>query len=182
MLEINIPSQELYDEEKECFSTQLGGTLVLEHSLLSLEKWEMKWKKPFLFSIERKQISQEELLDYIKCMTINKVNPKIYTMLTYENIQDIINYMNDSMTATTIGKRAKRSNRRVPIYTNEVIYAYMIEAGIPFECAKWHINRLLMLLQVCSELGNTSKKTKKELLQEYSSLNAARRAKLGTNG
>lgn len=183
MLEITVPKREFYDSENECFITLDEKKLVIEHSLLSIEKWEMKWQVPFLDLLNKRKLTGEQLNDYIKCMTINKVDPAVYKQLSYNNIVEITNYMNNNMSATTVSKPKRgRSNQKVPVYTNEVIYAYMIQAGIPFECAKWHINRLLKLLEVCSSLGTTSKRTQKETMELYSALNAQRRAKTGSSG
>ena len=183
MHEITVPKREFYDSENECFVVLDEKKLVIEHSLLSIEKWEMKWQLPFLDLLNKKKLTAEQLMDYIKCMTINKVDSTVYKQLTYSNIVEIDNYMNNQMSATTVSKPKRgRSSQKVPTYTNEVIYAYMIQAGIPFECAKWHINRLLKLLEVCSSLGATNKRTKKETMEMYSALNAARRAKSGSSG
>lgn len=183
MREITVPKREFYDSEQECFVVFDEKKLVIEHSLLSIEKWEMKWKVPFLELSNKKKLTNEQLIDYIKCMTINKVDPIVYVQLSYSNINEILNYMNDTMSATTVSSPVRgRSAKKVPTYTNEVIYAYMIKAGIPFECAKWHINRLLKLLEVCSALGTTNKMTQKEVMEQYSALNAARKAKTGSSG
>lgn len=183
MLEVTIPRREFYDNENECFITYEERKLIIEHSLLSIEKWEMKWQVPFLELAENKKLTNEQLIDYIRCMTINKVDSSIYKQLSYSNVKDIVDYMNNKMSATTVSSpRRGRSKRKIPTYTSEVIYAYMIQAGIPFECAKWHINRLLMLLEVCSALGTTSKQTQKETMEMYSALNAQRRARTGSSG
>lgn len=183
MLEVTVPKREFYDNVSESFITYDERKLVIEHSLLSIEKWEMKWQQPFLDLVEKKKLTTEQLIDYVKCMTINKVDPSIYAQLSYNNIKEILDYMNNRMSATTVSSPKRgRSNRKIPVYTSEVIYAYMIQAGIPFECAKWHINRLLMLLEVCSSLGTTNKRTQKETMEMYSALNSARRSKSGSSG
>lgn len=178
MLEIETPDVEIYDEIKNEFSTVKGQKLLLEHSLISVSKWESKWKKPFL---KEEKKTMEELLDYIRCMTINKnIDPLVYKTLTVENLKDIQDYIDDPMTATTVSDRGTGSTR--DIITSEVIYYWMIEAGIPFECEKWHINRLITLVRVFSAYKNPKKMGKNEVLSRNRELNEARKAKLKTKG
>ncbi|MGB4293547.1 MAG: hypothetical protein WBJ37_11785, partial [Bacteroidales bacterium] len=147
MLQITIPAVELWDERKQEFVTTKEQTLQLEHSLVSISKWESKWCKPFLSKQEK---TSEETLDYIKCMTITQnVDPEVYNYLTNKNIEEINNYINAPMTATYFSdeKTSKTSREQV---TAELIYYWMIALNIPFECQKWHLNRLLTLIKVCS--------------------------------
>ena len=146
MLSITIPSTQLWDESKEEFRYTKEQTLQLEHSLVSLSKWESKWQKAFLGNQPK---TTEETIDYIRCMTLTKnVDPEVYNYLTNKNIEDIGEYINSPMTATwfTEDKTAK-PNREVT--TSELIYYWMISYNIPFECQKWHLNRLLTLIRVC---------------------------------
>lgn len=179
MLVINVPPKEMYNESTGEFIESKGQTLVLEHSLVSLSKWESKWCKPFMSNDER---TDEELLDYIRCMTITQnVNPSIYYSLTYENIQAVNAYIKAPMTATTFRDSAKGRSRE--IITSEIIYYWMISLGIPFECQKWHLNRLLTLINVCSIKNTPPKKMgKSEAMAQQRQLNAARRAKLHSKG
>ena len=181
MLELYIPACEGYDERKQEFVIiSKEQTLQLEHSLVSLSKWESKWHKSF-FTKEEK--TYEETIDYIKCMTLTKnVPPEVYTLLTPRNIQEINEYIGDSMTATTFSedKNAKPNRERV---TSELIYYWMISLGIPFECQKWHINRLLTLIKVCSIKNQPPKKSsKKQIMSRNAALNAARRKQLNSRG
>lgn len=180
MLEITIPKGEEWDEVNEQFVYTDEVHLVLEHSLLSISKWESKWEKPFF---SRKDKTLEEALDYIRCMTITKnVNPETYFLLSEENLNDINNYIQKKMTATTFSNLGHRPSRE--IVTSEIIYYQMVTLGIPFECEKWHINRLLTLIKVCSIKNNPKKKRigKHELASRNRALNAARKAKLHTHG
>lgn len=178
MLEIETPEIEFYDEEKNEFSSVKSQKLFLEHSLISISKWESKWKKPFL-SQDKKTV--EELIDYIKCMTINKnVDPDVYSCLTTEIMTKVQEYIDDPMTATTI-KDLDKSNSR-EIITSEVVYYWMVKLAIPFECQKWHINRLITLVRVYNAKENPKKMSKSEILAQNRELNAARRAKLNTKG
>ena len=145
MLQITIPAMEQFDDEKEEFISTKEQTLLLEHSLVSLSKWESKWCKPF-FTKEEK--SYEETIDYIRCMTITQnVKPEVYYGVTSENIDDVLKYINAPMTATTFTNRKKTSSNREQI-TSELIYYWMIAFNIPFECQKWHLNRLITLIEV----------------------------------
>lgn len=179
MLDIVIPASERFDERTCEFIYTKEYRLCLEHSLISLSKWESKYEKPFLSSKK----SSEEILDYIRFMTLTQnVKPEVYFYLTKENIEAITNYINAPMTATTVPK----SNKRNPVHetiTAELIYYWMIALNIPFECQKWHLNRLLKLVEVCSYKSEQPKKrSRSEILQSNRELNAARRAKYKTKG
>lgn len=180
MLTITIPARELYDEKQDLFITIKGQTLQLEHSLVSLSKWESKWHKPY---ISDKEKTYEETLDYIKCMTITQnVDPNVYKFLTEENIYQIKAYIDDPMTATTCSdpKTNKRDNRPI---TSELIYYWMIALQIPVEFQKWHLNRLLMLIKVCNAENTPPKKgNRRETINRYAALNEARRKKLNSKG
>lgn len=180
MLTITIPETELFNEETEEFIYSKEQTLHLEHSLLSISKWESKWNKAFLGKQEK---TPEEMLDYIRCMTLNQgVSSDTYYGLTQKNIEDIKNYIDSPMTATTISKTDQRPSRE--IVTSELIYYWMITYNIPFECQKWHINRLLTLIQVCN-VKNTppgQKMSKSAIMRRNSELNAARRKQLNSKG
>lgn len=180
MLQIVIPAIEQWDEQKQEFIQTKGQTLQLEHSLVSLSKWESKWNKAFL-SKEAK--TYEETLDYIKCMTVTpNVNPDIYNGLTREHIAKINKYIEAPMTATTFVEN-KGSKSNCEIITAELIYYWMIALNIPFECQKWHLNRLLTLIRVCNIKNTPPKKMgKKATANQYAQLNAARRQRLGSKG
>lgn len=180
MLNITIPKQELYDEENNEFINLPEKTICLEHSLVSVSKWESKWKKPFL-SKEPKTV--EETIDYIKCMTITQnVDDKVYNYLSKENIKDINKYIDDSMTATTFYDMRKNTVRQENI-TSELIYFWMISLNIPMECQKWHLNRLLTLIKICNIKNDSGKKmSRSEINSRNAALNAARRKKLNTRG
>ena len=180
MLHINVPGREFFNEKSQEFITIPGASLALEHSLVSISKWESKWHKPFLDTTEK---TQEEVLDYIKCMTLTQnVNPDIYSILTTDNMSDINNYINDSMTATTFSE-SKTTSHKKEVVTSELVYYWMIALQIPFECQKWHINRLLTLIRVCNIKNQPPKKmSKNDILSRNKSLNAARKAKLHSRG
>ena len=181
MLKLVVPATELYDEANSCFTQTKETTISLEHSLVSLSKWESKWHKPFL---NQKDRSLEESIDYIRCMTITQnVSPNIYLAFTPELIQKVSEYIDDPMTATWFSDRNSRSRPSREVITSELIYYWMITCGIPFECEKWHINRLLTLIRVCNEKNAPSKKmSKRDMMTQQRALNAARRRSLGTRG
>ena len=179
MLKITVPGLELYDEEKNEFINYKDQTLQLEHSLVSISKWEAKWHKPFL-SDEDKTL--EEIIDYIKCMTITQnVKSDVYDRLTSDNIQTINDYIQDSMTATTFSDDKKTGKKE--IVTSEIIYYWMVTYNIPMECQKWHLNRLLTLVKVCTIKNSPPKKmSNSEIISRNKALNAARRKKMNTKG
>lgn len=181
MLQITIKGTELFDERTNKFIIVKGATLQLEHSLVSLSKWESKWKTYYL---NNKDITQEMSIDYVRCMTTTQnVDPRVYEYLTPENMEEIRKYIDDPMTATTF----KNTNSRPPnrsIVTAEIIYYWMVALQIPFDpCQKWHLNRLLTLIRVCDEKNSPKKKmSKRDAMAQQRSLNAARRAKHHTHG
>lgn len=179
MLQITIPEKELWDEKEEKFIYIKKTTLSLEHSLLSISKWESKWNKSFLSSKDK---TVEETLDYIKCMTLNQNIPDVvYICLTEENFKEIQEYINAPMTATTFSNLNGTQNREK--ITSELIYFWMINFNIPFECQKWHLNRLLTLIKVCDIKNRKPEKmTKSQILQRNAELNAARRKQLNSKG
>lgn len=180
MLQITIPSQELWDERKQEFVETKEQTLQLEHSLVSLRKWESKWCKRFLSKEEK---TAEETIDYIRCMTLTQnVNPEVYSFLTKENIEQINAYIEAPMTATYFSEDRNGKPSREHI-TAEVIYYWMIALNIPFECQKWHLNSLLTLIRVCNVKSQPPKKmSKRDIMSRNAALNAARRKQFGTTG
>lgn len=180
MLQIKIDDIDCFDEATQTFVQIKGSTLQLEHSLVSISKWESKWKKPFL---SREGHSREETLDYIRFMTITQnVNPELYKYISDDNILKVNAYIEDPMTATTFAKvEGKGSIGK--IITSEEIYYYMTAYQIPWNAEKWHFNRLMTLIKICNEKNKPSKKMRKgEIARQRRSLNAARRAKTGSRG
>lgn len=180
MLEITITPREYYNEQTGEFFYTKEQTLQLEHSLISLSKWEAKWNKAFL---SKKDKTKEETLDYFRCMAINKnVDPNVFRCLTPEQVDQIDEYINAPMTATYIPEEKNgRPNRET--VTSELIYYWMISLNIPFECQKWHLNRLIALIKVC-QIKSTppKKKSANEIMRRNAALNAARRKKLKSRG
>lgn len=180
MLEIVVPKQEVYIEDTNEFAyLEKDQILQLEHSLLSLSKWESRWHKAYLSKQEK---SNEETVDYIRCMTITpKVNPETYKFLTAENIRDITAYIEDPMTAISF-RSQERQGGAIETPTAEMIYYAMIASNIPFECQKWHLNRLLALIRVCSIKNQPPKKIGQQDLMKRAALNELRKKRLKTRG
>ncbi len=155
--------------------------LLLEHSLISISKWEAKYEKPFLSTTEK---TPEEIIDYIKMMTLNPeaVDPRVYYVIDEETLKDIFMYVQSKQTATWFSDKGKK-NFSKKVITSEIVYFWMTQLNIPFECETWHLNRLLTLIRVCSEEQQTPKDlSKRQLYSRNSALNKARRAKSHSKG
>lgn len=179
-LVLTIPEREFYDDKTGRFISTKKTTIQLEHSLLSITKWESKWHKPYL---SKTQKTEEEALDYIRCMCIGKdIDPNVFRAITPKQAKLIAEYINDPMTATTIKRKDTKPSRE--IITNELVYFWMTSFSIPFDpCEKWHFNRLMTLIEIASIKNQPPKKMgKKQAAQERSALNAQRRAKYNTHG
>lgn len=181
MLEITIPGKELYDEVREEFIYTNPCTIRLEHSLVSLSKWESKHQKAFLKV--KDELSRDEMIDYIRCMTITQNVPyDVFYSISNDQIQEIFDYVDKPMTATWFSNNKKTSPSRETI-TSEVIYYWMIGHGIDWKAEKWHLNRLLTLIRVCNAKNGTSgKMNSKEIMKQNREINAARRKAMHTSG
>ena len=170
MLRIKIPSAELWDEKTGTFIHTKEQTLQLEHSLVSISKWESRWNKEFL---SKKEKSMVETIDYIKCMTLTQnVDPTIYDYLTVANLDEINRYIEAPMSASSVpdDNTSPSSRERV---TSELIYYWMIKCQIPIEFQKWHLNKLITLIRVCEVKDSPPKKhSQRELLNHHAAVNA----------
>ena len=173
MLRITIPEAEYFDERTQSFITTKEQTLTLEHSLVSISKWESKWEKPFL-SKDRK--TTKETVDYIRCMTLTQnVDPNVYLAINDEIVEQVSKYIDARMTATWFNEENNKRGGSHEVITSEVIYYWMIALNIPPEYQKWHLNRLLTLIRVCNAKNNPKKMSKKDIFAQNRALNAARR-------
>ena len=181
MLQITVKGIDLFDDETQTFIPVKEHTLRLEHSLVSLSKWESKWHKPFLTDKEK---TLEETLDYIRCMNMTQnTDPVVYNALTDENIKEITDYIDNPMTASIVPDIRTGGGSRREQVTSELIYYWMVALQIPFECEKWHLNRLLTLVKVCNFKNQPQKKmSKSEILSRNRALNEARKRKFNTKG
>jgi len=179
MIDIIIPETEYFDEERMQFVTYKEQKLTLEHSLIAISKWESKFEKPFLSS----EKSALEVIEYIKCMTLTQnVKPETYLHLSPKNIEEIQAYIEAPMTATTFKKIEKRGGKK-EIITAELIYYWMIAFNIPFECQKWHLNKLLTLVEVCARKNEPPKKmSRREISAQHKAINEANRKRFHTKG
>jgi hypothetical protein len=180
MLRITVPGERVYDESSQEFTTVGDVHLALEHSLVSLSKWEAEFEKVFLGKEEK---TEEELLGYIKAMMLTPDVPdEVYYKLTEENVEQINAYINKKMTATWFPDAPGAPTTR-DVITSELIYYWMTVFSIPFECQYWHLNRLFTLIRVCNIKQSKPKKmSRAEAMEQQRRLNAERRAKLGSTG
>lgn len=185
MLTITIPKRKMWDDENQIFIYTQEAKLVLEHSLVSISKWEAKWHKPFLSDTKK---TQKQSIDYVRCMTITQnVDETVYNALTTDNLNEVTAYIDDKMTATWFADPKNGQNKppiKKEVITSELIYYWMIALEIPFECQRWHLNRLLTLIKICNIKGKSTnkKQSKKEIMSNNAALNAARRKQLNTSG
>lgn len=180
MLQLIIPGDEYWDEASQEFVYLDAHVLELEYSLVAISLWESKWHKPFL---SKEEMTPEEIIDFIKCMTLNNVNPDIYNRLTTHHIESVMDYMKDSMTATTFPKETGGKGNR-EIITSEIIYYWMVSLNMPIELMeKWHLSRLLTQIRVINIKNSPTKKmSRKEAMSQHRALNEARRKKLNKKG
>ena len=175
-LTINI-TDEYWDNDKQEFSYPTKATITLEHSLLSISKWEAKWHKPYMGSENK---TPGEFFSYIQCMSLKgEIDNTTIASLTRKNLEDILNYIEDPMTATTV-KEDSSSVCGVPktFVTSELLYSYMVNYRIPVEFEKWHLNRLLILIKVLNEQNKEPKKrSERELIRDYAKIREANRKK-----
>jgi len=183
MLILDIPAIEAFDENTNEFISISPTSLHMEHSLVSVSKWEEKWHKPFLSPLKEHEKTDEEMMDYIRCMTITKnVDENLFKYMPPEYLMKINEYIQDRRTATWFNKQ-ETTNKNREITTSELIYYWMIKLNIPVEFQKWHLNRLMTLIEIFSIKDAPPKKvSKSELARQRSALNAARLAKYHTKG
>lgn len=185
MLELKIQlSEEEWDDDKQEFIEGEYCTIRLEHSLVSISKWESKWHKSF---IATKNLTDEEILDYIKFMTLTQnVDPEVYNHLSIENQQQIKEYIDNPMSATRIPDTQKGSgNASRDVVTSELIYYWMMSLNIPMECQKWHLNRLITLIKIFDLKNQGSDKrrmSKSEIMSRNAAINARNRARFNSKG
>lgn len=179
MLTITVPGVELFDETSKTFKTSTDFVLSVEHSLVSLSKWESKYEKPFL---GKEQKTNAEVIGYIKCMTLTPDVPdEVYTRLSSDNLEAINKYINEKMTATWFAEDTSRPSRE--IVTAEIIYYWLVGSQIPLECENWHLNRLFTLIRVISEKNSPKKKmSPREISARNHDLNQKRLRELNTRG
>ena len=179
---ITVPEQEFFNSETNEFYTIKSTTFKIEHSLVAISKWEAKCHVEFLD--DKVEKTNEMMIYYIRCMTISQnVDPNIYYYLPQSVMKEINEYIEDPMTATTFNDFNRQRGGRGEFVTNEIIYYWMIAQNIPLECEKWHLNRLMTLIRVCSEKNKDPKKmSKRDVLNRNRALNEARKRASGSRG
>lgn len=179
---IEIPERDYFIDATNEFLHFNGAKIKIEHSLVSLAKWESKWKKPFLHT----KLNRAQWIDYVRCMTITQnVDPTAYRLISNNLLKEIQEYVNESQTATTITNNTPNRPHKKEIITAEIIYYWMVSYNIPVEFEKWHLSRLLTLIEVCSiknNAGNNKKMSKSEIMRQNNKINAARRAAMNSRG
>lgn len=179
MLKLEIPDREGFNERTMEFVEIKGCTLHLEHSLIAISKWESKWHKPFL---SKEKHSIVEIKDYVRCMCLDSnIDEKVFQFLTQRDLNIIMEYIDDPMSGTTFGKQDDNEENK-EIMSSELLYYYMVANEIPFECQKWHINRLLTLLRICgikNSVNTKPKHSKNQLLEKYAAIHQANKRKKG---
>lgn len=180
MLKLIIEGDEVFNEETAEFSTVDDAVVYLEHSLISLSKWEAKYQEPFLSSTDK---THEQIMDYIQFMIFSPgESSEIVSGLSKKNIEEIQAYIDSPQSATTFGEMPDRKSRG-EVITSELIYYWLVAYNIPFECQSWHLNRLLALIRICNiKNGKQKKMSRNEIAQRNRDLNAKRKAALGTTG
>ena len=180
MLRLIIEGDESFDDETQTFSKVDDVVIELEHSLISLSKWESKYQVPFLSSDEK---PSEQVFGYLQAMIIDPdIDPDVMYLCTQANVIEIQEYIDSPQSATTFGSMP---TRRGPgeVITSELIYYWMVAFNIPFECEYWHLNRLFSLIRICNIKNSPPESvSRNELAQRYADLNAQRKAELGTRG
>lgn len=178
MLSLNVAPEEWFDEQNDKFEYGKRYTLKLEHSLISISKWESRWKKPYF----NYQMTNEESLDYVRCMTVNSVPDDVYERLTAQDYSTIWEYVDTDLTASPISLKPAKGGP-VETCSSELVYYWMILYKVPFECEKWHLSRLLKLIEICGVKSTPpEKRPLREIVEERRELNEARKKQLNTRG
>lgn len=178
MLEIELEELEAWDDKKQEFVVLKNEVVCLEHSLKSISEWEAKWKVPFLDTTPR---TKQMILDYVSCMVVSEVPKGFLERLKTRDFSRIQEYIDDSRTASWISSEDNTNDGSK--VTSELIYYWMVTAGIPFSAEEWHLNRLMMLIKIYGEKNKPEKKRSREdILERNRELNEKRRREMGTNG
>jgi hypothetical protein len=180
VLKLFVNGDEFYDEASNTFSTVGDVVLELEHSLVSLSKWESEFQKPFLSPGDK---TPQEIFSYIQAMILNEnFDPTVINRLTQENLDKINAYIESKQSATTFGHMPETTGRGETI-TSELVYYWLVAFNIPFECQNWHLNRLFALIRICNIKNSKPKKmSRSEVVQRNRELNAQRKAQLNSTG
>lgn len=183
MLELKIAASESYNEETGEFIPMDEVVVRFEHSLVSLSKWESKYKKPFLSDHPEHKKTEEEAADYIRFMVLDELDFDLFERIGEEQVREIQQYITDSQTATTFPHEEAPNKINRELVTAEIVYYWMVALNVPFETQYWHLNRLITLIQVVNHKNAPPKKrSRASMAEQQRRLNAERKAKYGTNG
>lgn len=186
MLRIVVEGQESFDEQSEKFVYGPDTVLEMEHSLLSLSKWESIWTKPFLGNDKSEELNDEEILSYFHCMCKEECDADVFERMTPIQMSQISEYIQRPQTATVVTYYGKQNGSKNKIVTSELIYYWMICFNIPFTCESWPLPRLMKLIEVCQVNQNEGQKgnkmSRKETMSRNRALNQARRQQLNSKG
>ena len=179
MLSIKLPENEVFDDNAAKFVRQPELVLQLEHSLLSISKWESAYEKPFLKS---ERMSQAELLYYIQCMRLDDGHISDLLRLNEKDFKRIGEYMNAKNSSTTFYEPEESGRSRGETITSELVYYWMVTFQIPFEAETWHFQRLMALIKICSVKNSNKKVRRRDVAAQNRALNAQRLAQNGGRG
>lgn len=182
VLTIMVGATSVFDETDDRFREDGGFELQLEHSLVTLSKWESEYEKPFLANTDK---TADEVLAYIRYMVQSPNPPEDFLeKLTQENVEAINAYINKKMTATWFNDLTPRAKRNSEVVTAELVYYWMTVFRIDWEAQHWHFNKLMTLVRICNLKNDNSPKkmTRGEIQARNRELNAQRRAQMGTKG
>lgn len=180
MLRISVHESEQFNEATSEFVLVNEQTLVFEHSLFSISKWESEFQKPFLSEVEK---TPEETVAYFHHMLQEPVSDSVLNLLTQDDVRRITEYITSPMTATTLTATPKKGPGTGEFITSELMYYYMVALNIPMECDRWHLNRLVTLIKITNIKNQPPKKmSNKDAVNSQRAANAARKAQLGTTG
>jgi hypothetical protein len=183
VLQLKVVIEEGFDDETQRFIDAESVTLELEHSLLSLSKWESKHEISFLSG---KDMTDEQVRDYVHMMNSSgEIPPVVFSHMNAGHFEKINEYINAKMSATTF--RETGQQRNIEVVTAELIYYWMIALDIPFECERWHLNRLTTLIKICNIKNAPKDKQQsagitKDVISDRRALNEQRRREMGTSG
>jgi hypothetical protein len=180
MLTITVLGEEHWDQENEKFVYPDSFKLELEHSLVSLSKWESKWEVPFL---GEKPKTTEMVLDYIECMILTPDPPADWiSKLSKENIEEITAYFDSKQSATWFNDHHPEPKTGETI-TSELVYYWLDICDIDWQAQYWHLNRLLTLVKIHTvKQAKPKPMSRSEMLRRRRALNKQRLKEMEEGG
>ena len=178
-IKVVVPEAELFDPKTEEFTEVKATTLIMEHSLISISKWEEKWCVPFIEgpNPNSREKTDEMWLSYFQCMVINpkEVDISVIRAIPASEQRRIIAYIQKQATASSVSDRNEPKGPSEQI-TSELIYCWMTMYNIPDRFDKWHLSRLIILTRICQRKNSAPEKVnKRDRSLEYAKISAQRR-------